>query len=64
MNENVKYLIYTKNEKKSPQLAQQKEEQYIKEIDVRFLKPKNVEATQYKNLLLKAQFLYKLQNFK
>lgn len=60
MNENVKNLVFTKDEKENPILASQKEQAYIKEIDVKFLKPKNVEANQYKNLYLKAQFLYKL----
>jgi len=38
--------------------------EYIREIDVQFLKNKDVEKSQRMTLLLKSQFLYKLQTFK
>ena len=38
--------------------------EYIREIDVQFLKNKDVEKSQKMTLLLKSQFLYKLQTFK
>lgn len=54
MNENVKNLIYSEAEKKNPVLAEQREHRYIKEIDVKYLKPKNVEANQFKGLFIRA----------
>jgi hypothetical protein len=64
MQEPRKTLQFTEQELKDEALVLAKEMEYIREIDVQFLKNKDVEKSQKMTLLLKSQFLYKLQKFK
>ena len=64
MQEPRKTLQFTEQELKDEALVLAKEMEYIREIDVQFLKNKDVEKSQKMTLLLKSQFLYKLQTFK
>ena len=57
-------LKLTSDEKKDERLVLKKEMQFIREVDVNFIKPEIVEVKNRAALRHKTQFLYKLQKFK
>lgn len=64
MEEDHANLIIDDSEKNDERLVEARERQYVNEIDVKFMKSKDVEAKCIHILAVKTQFLYKLQNCK
>jgi hypothetical protein len=57
-------LIIDDDEKKDERIVAAREKQFCNEIDVKFLKSRDIETKCLHILAVKTQFLYKLQMFK